>query len=359
MSLKNRKEDRIFFTLKETKTGNENSPNLYARNGALFEGRGLMTLPNPTVLTESDKGKLGSGEHGTGSKIMAIGSPWSYKCDRPSEIGFLLCYLLGKADTNTGGNETHHLHHLNVDELELPTFGFQYGNGLVNSVFAGAVVNDCSISIPFNSGNGKIEATFNGWANGHYVSGGALTKLATGTFNSGLYSINIEPIVNAKAIKTYLANVLETSYGDSSVDFTGEDMGAGLVEISDLINSLTLTINNGMTMEEKLRAGGCGIINDWTRGVRALTLELNARKDTSKVDWDALRLARSQRAIEIQWAGAICALDLFFPVIEVNNCPEDDGTPVSQAVTCEVFQDSEKQAFIAHMQGTFQHAFDA
>ena len=362
MGLENRKGSRVFFTYKETKTGQENHPENYKVNGARFEGRGTMTLPAPTRVVESDKGKLGSGEAGKKARLMTIATPWSYKTNRPGEIGFLLCFFMGKADTYAS-TYFHTLYHLKQGSLELPTFGFQFGDGVTNKVFAGAVVNEFNITMPFQGGNGQIEATFSGWANSHYVASDVITVLPTGTFSSGFDNTFAEPIVNVKSTSVWLADSLEPAFGASSIGAAAEDLGANLIDITTLINSLTITGNNGMSMEDKLRAGGCGIINDWTRGVRAVTCELNARKDTSIINWDTIATARTQKALEVEWNGPTLGastylLDMFIPVIEVNTCPEDDGTPVSQAITTEVFQDANEEALIIRVNSSSSKAYD-
>jgi hypothetical protein len=364
MALENRKSSCVFFTWKETKTGQENNPNNYKVNGCRFEGCGTMTLPAPTRVMESDKGKLGAGEHGKKAQLMTVATPWSYKTNRPGEIGFLLNFFMGKADTYA--TNSHTLYHLKAGSLELPTFGFQFGNGLSNKVYAGAVVNEFNLTFPFQGGNGQIEATFSGWANAHYVSADVITVLPAGTFaiGSGHESTFAEPIVNVKSTSVWLADTLEASFGATSINSGAEDLGANLIDITALINSLTISGNNGMSMEDKLRAGGCGIINDWTRGVRSISCELNCRKDTTVINWDTIATARTQKTLEVEWNGPVLSatvylIDLFIPVFEVNTCVEDDATPVSQAVTTEVFQDSEGEALIARVNSSTAHTYDA
>ena len=64
MALKNRKEDNLFMSYQEAKSGNENAPQTYVETTARFTSRGLMTLPEPTRMYEEDTGKLGTGQHG-------------------------------------------------------------------------------------------------------------------------------------------------------------------------------------------------------------------------------------------------------------------------------------------------------
>jgi hypothetical protein len=292
---------------------------------------------------------------------MTIATPWSYKTNRPTEIGYLLAYFMGSPSVLLGHRNT--LYHLGDTALELPSFGFQYFDGVANKVFAGAVVNEFNFSFPFQGGNGQIEATFTGWANAHYILDGVITPLANGSMASGPVDTFAEPIVNVKSCSVWLADALEPNFSSPSIAQQSEVLGANLINITTLINSATITGNNGMSMEDKIRAGGWGIINDFTRGVRALTCELNVRKDESIIDWNAMATARTQRSIELEWNGPVIAttesylLDLFLPVVEVNNVVEDDNTPIGQAVTTEIFQDASARAFIASVQSSDQTAF--
>ena len=100
MAQESRKKDSIFFSYQE---GSADTPD----TDEFFEGRGMMTLPEPTWLQESDYGKLGSGEHGKATEIQAIGASWSYKPYRMSEIGYLLAYFLGLGDDYMDGFNAH------------------------------------------------------------------------------------------------------------------------------------------------------------------------------------------------------------------------------------------------------------
>ena len=83
-----------------------------------------MTFPSTEPQIEMDKGKLGSGEHGTKGEIQAIWAPWSYTCDRLSEIAYFMSYFQGKsyAVSTSGSLERHELFHLAVDQRTLPSF---------------------------------------------------------------------------------------------------------------------------------------------------------------------------------------------------------------------------------------------
>ena len=369
MALKNRKEDNLFMSYQEAKSGNENAPQTYVETTARFTSRGLMTLPEPTRMYEEDTGKLGTGQHGNQGDLMAIGTPFSVSSvERLSELAYWLSFVTGRADSVNliaAGVYSHMLDMLAVASLSMPTLTFEYGNKTANLVHAGNVVNDCSITIPFNSGNGKIDATFNGWGNHHYPSAGVLTKMTDGTMSSASESILTEPLVNGKCSQVWIADALEDDFGQTSVDFTDEDLGANLVEITELVNSITFTINNGMSLEAALRGGGCGIVNDWTRGVPVITLELNLRKNASTADFRAFTLANAQHAIEILFQGPVItgayrhAMDLFFPVVELRGTQEDDETPTSQTIPVRVCEDSSGYAFRALFQTAIDEGYNA
>lgn len=369
MALKNRKEDHLFMSYQEVKTGNENSPETYVETTARFESHGIMDLPEPTRLYEEDVGKLGTGQHGNQGDLMAIGTPFSMSSvERLSEVAYWLSFVTGKADNVNliaAGVYSHMLDMLAEGSLAMPTLTFEHGNAAANFVHAGNVINDCSITIPINSGNGKIDAAFNGWGNHHYVSAGVLTKMANGTMSSAAESILSEPLISGKCCQVWIADALEDNFGQTSVDFTGEDLGSNLVEITSLLNSITFTINNSMSLEAALRGGGCGIVNDWTRGVPVITLELNLRKNVSTADFRSFALLNTQKAIEILFQGPVItgayryAMDLFFPVIELRGTQEDGGTPVSQTLTTKVLEDSSGYPFRALFQTAIDEGYNA
>lgn len=353
MAQESRKKDKIFFSYQEATADTPDTDEF-------FEGRGLMTFPEPTWLMESDYGKLGSGEHGKATEIQAIGAPWSYKPFRMSEIGYMLAYFLGLGDEvkNASSVYQHKLQHLPVSSRTLPTFTMEYGLGTAsgNKVLSGCTVNDFSITLGAG-GNGVVDATFNGWGNTHYVTGAALTKRAAGSMATGENSFAAEPLVNFKSSNFYLATGgLEADLGTTSVDFAGEDLGTGLITLTSLVNSVTITGSNGMSLEDKLRAGGSGVINDYERGDRRFTLEINFRKDDAIIDTWAAILADTSYAFEWLFSGpyisgtAPYAIDMFLPAFQLTASPEDDGSPISRATTTEVFEDSNGDSCICYVQ---------
>jgi len=369
MALKNRKEDHLFMSYQESKSGNENSPETYVETTARFESHGIMDLPEPTRMYEEDTGKLGTGQHGNQGDIMAIGTPFSISSvERLSEFAYWLSFLTGRADSVnliSTGVYSHMLDMLAAASLDMPTFTFEHGNAAANFVHAGNLINDCSITIPINSGNGKIDATFNGWGNHHYVSAGVLTKMTNGTMSSAAESILTEPLISGKCCNIWIADALEDDFGQTSVDFTGEDLGSNLVEITSLVNSITFTINNGMSLEATLRGGGSGIVNDWTRGVPVITLEINLRKNVSTADFRSFALLNTQKAVEILFQGPAItgayrnAMDLFFPVIEFRGTTEDGETPTNQTIPVRVLEDSNGYAFRALFQTAIDEGYNA
>jgi hypothetical protein len=367
MALHNRKADRLFVSAAETKTGNESAPQTYKETSALLEMNVNMTKPSATPMIEVDRGKLGTGQHGTKGELQSIHTPFSISgVERLSDILYLLSYFFGKDDTitevYTGAVYSHLLKGLTVGNLELPTFTMEYGNGTTNDVFAGCVINEFTLEIPFDSGNGKVAGSFSGFCNAHYNNGGVFTKLATGNMSSGSVSTTSEPIVNGKCANVFMSDALESPFTQSFVD---EDLNGTAVNISHLVKSITISGNNGMNIDSMLRAGGCGIINNWIRGVPSITCELTLRKDASIYDFDAAILTDTTRAIEIQFLGPVIAstyrhgLDMFLPKVHFTSAPEDDETPVGQTVSTEVFEDANGDALIVYGQTAVSVGYNA
>jgi len=342
MSTESRKKDRIFFSFKEDTAGTPDTT-------CFFEGNGEMTPPESEYQFESNYGKLGSGEHGKGSELQAVWTPFSYKCKRLSEIAYFMSFFQGKSYTpgSVGSGEQHEFLPLPVSSRVLPTFSFQYGIGgnSENIVFSGCVINEFNITLAAG-GNGIIDATFSGWGNKHRLNEGLFILNADGSMNTGTYDITSEPYINFKCCHFYKADSADY-IRENSATFTGDNLGANVVDISTLVNSITMTGNNGMTAEDKARAGGCGIINDWQRGDRQYTLELNMRKDIQNgIVTNTLIQTNKKLAIECLFEGKIIgstdpyAMDWIFPVVQCNSGAEDDGSPISKTIPFSVFQDS-------------------
>jgi hypothetical protein len=362
MAVESRKKDRVFFSYREASAGT-------ADTTCFFEGRGTMTFPEPEYQQESDKGKLGSGEHGTGTELQAVWTPWTYTCDRMSELCYFLSYFQGRTYTPTTvvALEQHQFLGLPVESRELPTFSFEYGLGGtgLNKVLSRAFVNEYSITLA-NGDNGVVEATFSGFANRHRISSNAIAANAAGNMSSGAFSFASEPLVNYKCTKLWKADTAQFVRGNSA-DFNGANLGANLVNLTALYDSLTMTGNNGMTISDMARAGGCGIINNNERGDREYTLEIAIRKDaTNGLDSDALFIADTKMAIEVEFTGPYISgsdpysIEWLYPVVMLTGgAPEDDGSPIVKTYVFEVFDDSNNEAMNAFAQSQVGTAYNA
>ena len=360
MALTSRKQDKLFFTYKELTAG-------VADTNAFLESHGLMSAPEPDFQVESNYGKLGTGEHGTKNELQAVWTPFSVKTQRFSEIAFLLSYFMGKTDfvrTVTSGVYMHEILHLPVSSRTLPTFGLQFGNASSNKVLSGCVINEFQLAFS-KGGTGAVEGTFTGFGNRHNITAGVITQNASGTLATGEIATATEPLVNIKSTHLFMADTLESPFGISSLSTTGPDLGANESEITSILNSFTISGNNGMSAENFARAGGGGLINDWTRGDRRFTLEMNLRKDASVADIAAYILNGTRHALEFQFVGPFIAatsyrysLHWFFPVMQFTKAPEDDESPISCAVSTEVFEDSNGNSMLAYAQSAISHAYN-
>ena len=332
-----------------------------------FEGRGRMMIPEPEYQVESDYNKLGSGEHGRKNEIQAVWTPWSYTCDRMSEIMYFLSYFQGNTSENpgnvTGTAYSHRYKHLPVADRTMPTFGFQIGPAANLTVVSGCMVNEFSIAFA-NGGNGVVEATFSGFGNRHQVTDGSIAALSAGTMSTGEIDFSAEPLLNYKCLNFWMGDSY-TDPGKSSVDYEGVDLGATVTNLTTLLNSITIGGSNGMSAADMARASGCGVINDRTRGDRRYTLEFSLRKDDAILNTDTLRLADTQKAYELQFFGPDIeastpyAIDWFFPVAQILQAPEDDASPVSKAYTTEVFEDTNGDSMIVYAQSAVSVAYNS
>ena len=350
------KERRIFFNSKEGTAGT-------ADTYAFFEGRSMqVTFPTVNYLKESNYAKLGSGEQGTLSQVQALYTPFSIKASRLSEVAFLMSYCLGKADTvysPTSGVQNHELEALAVTSRTLPTFTMHVGKQAATAcdVFNHCIINDFSLTLAAG-GNGVCDFTANGFANLHYLSSGSLTRNATtnqSAFSgSATTAFAAEPLINYKACNAWYGTALEsTPLVQSLVTMSATDLGTP-TSISAVLNSLTFTFSNSLSADDLLRAGGNGILNNQERKDHAITLELSMRKD---VDYDAMALANTQKAIEIQFSGPIIGataytygMDIFFPIVQFGNIAQDTESPINETLPCEVFEDSDHTACAVYCQ---------
>lgn len=358
MATQTPKARRVFFHSKEAIAGT-------ADTYEFFEGRSMeITFPEPTYLKESDMGKIGSGEHGTKTELQAIFTPFSIKAQRLSEIAYLMSYFMGTADsveTIDTGVYSHQLKHLYTASRTLPTFTWDFSDTQTASAadqFKHAIINDFSLTLAAG-GNGVIDATFNGFANLHYDNSGVLTRNATvdNSSFSANHSFASEPLINFKSCRFWVGTGLTaTPLVQTDVSFTAEDLAGSPTDICPLVNSITITGNNGLNGEDLMRACGDGVLNNQERGDRAFTLEVNARRDTSTIAWDTLALGDTSRALEIQFEGPVLsgtdiyAMNLFLPNVVPQSAAQDDESPINQTVPFDVFEDTNYDAFYAYFQ---------
>ena len=363
MGTTSRKADKLFFSYRE---GSHGTPN----TTAFLEARGTMTHPVPAWLSESNEGKMGSGEHGTQHEAQAVFTPFSYESDgRLSEIAYGLSYFQSSTYSvvTSGSLEQHELFHLGVNDRVLKSFSFEKGLGTAgnNTVYAGAMVNEFSFTIA-QGGNGKAVFTMGGFCNKHRIVNQAFALNASGNMSSGAFTISGEPLVNYKCCRIWMADSANTIKANSA-SFGGENLGANLVELTNLIDSITITGNNGITGENLLRAGGCGIVNNWERGDRVYTLEITLRKDlVNGIDSDLYLRGDTQKAIEVQFIGPYIAgsdpycLIMVLPVVQLETGgSEDDGSPIAETLPFKVYQDSTGSAFEVFVQSQIGTAYNA
>ena len=355
MSTESRKESKFYLRSKETTAGTQDTFDFFEANSS------IVTMPPSTPMQESNLGKLGSGEFGTKAELQAIYTLISIKCSRLSEFLFYMGYVLGKTDAIEcrdipQGIFSHKLTHLDVTSRTLPTFSGFYVDGSATNVLTHILLTDFSFTLT-NGGNGVIDATFNGVCNMHRDNSGTLALNVNSTpWSSGAYTsaVAAESLINYKGCSVFMGSATETvPLVHANVAYGSSDLASSQT-ITQFINSITVTGNNGATAEDLLRAGGGGIINNQERKEYAFTLEMNVRKDdsTPTTGYRAMLLADTQMAIEIDWQGKVIAdalrsgLDIFFPVVQLfGPVTEDDESPINQTLTYAVYSDSQGSAF--------------
>lgn len=363
MGTSSRKELKIFSSYRETTHGTPHTT-------AFIELRGLMPNPVPEWQYESDEGKSGSGEFGTKHEAQAVFCPWNFTSGgRMSEIAYFISYFQGKRYTPTtvGSLEQHELFHWAVENRVMDTFSFERGTGGTgnNEVYAGSVVNEFSFNIA-QGGNGKAEFSAGGFTNKHRIVAQEFALNAAGNMSSGAFDISSEPIVNYKCCRVWKGDSANTIKANSA-SFGGENLNGNVVEITNLIDSITITGNNGMSGENLIRAGDCGIINNWERGDKVYTLEVVMRKDTTNgLDTDTMLRTDDQIALEIQFIGPYIAgtdpyvIDFVFPVVQAETGEtEDDGSPIAGTIPFKVYQDSTDTACEIFVQSEVGTAYNA
>jgi len=335
-----------------------------------------MTRPAIQYMQEANVGKLGQGEFGDKVETQAVYSQFSLTCSRLSEIAYFMSFFLGKEDSlytvdGSRGIVSHRLEHFGINARTLPTFSAQYSDGVRVYPMNHCIISDFSLSAS-EGGTGVVECTFNGFCNMHSVSSGIFSEATvTNAWVSGKHdaTVEAEPLVNFRGMQLYLGSALEATplvhanitYAKGSTDLSsGQNLTA-------LVSTFTITGNNGISAETLMRACGDGILNNQERGDFAFTLELGIRKSDSQptTQWDALALADTQRAIEILWAGKNIAsgnryaMKWFFPVVQIGNVAEDDGSPIVMTVPTSVMQGTDGLAFSSYVQNKLALRYNA
>jgi hypothetical protein len=338
MATESQRKNRVFFSYKEAVAGTPDT-------NCILEGNGTMTRPSPTYTHESNKGKLGSGEHGTQFELQATWGEFSYVSQRFSEIAFFMAYAMGAADVVTGAGSpySHALSLLPVATRTLPTMTIEFGNGTANDVFAHAIINEIAFVLNV-SGTGVLECTVSGIMNTHGVSEGVFSKISDGTMASGTIDTFLEPLIKSRACELQKGDGIDTVDG-SSVDYAAHDLTGTVVDLTKLFNTFSLTFNNGVDPDTMARGGGDGILNTEIRGERSLTLELGIRKDIALIDMAADTFNDTPFALDLLYKGTeigvtaeVHAMKLLLPKVQIMSFPEDDGTPVSQTWSLDVMQ---------------------
>lgn len=368
MATESRKNSRLYFRSKEAVAGTEDGYDFFEATSC------IMTKPPMTLLQESNLGKLGSGEFGSLANTQAAFGSFSIKCSRLSEIAYLMSFCLGKADTihNVDAPNSvysHRLSHLAIGSRTLPTFSMVYDTTLDTYSMTHCVVSDFSITAA-SGGTGVIDATFNGFCNLYYWTGSTLTRnILSDSFITGTASKSLmedENLVNYKGFNFYIGSAFEaTPLVQTNVDYTASDL-TGNQTITSLVNSMTITGNNGFTADDALRAGGSGIMNNQERKDYAFTLEMNVRKDgaspTSRYeDW---LIADTQYSVCALWRGKTIhsantySMKWCYPKVQIANIAEDDESPINQTITYSVFGDTNGDAFEAFVQSKFSNEYN-
>jgi len=364
MAIESKRKDRVWVSYREAAAGTADTDEF------MEVLSGEMDFPEPEWMRESDKMKLGANQFGSRAELMSVVTPFSIKCSRLSEVAYFMAFCHGTTDSVTtpeGGTNAriHEINPLVVTTRTLPTFTLEYGVSGTTKQYSGCVINDYSITIGLD-GTGMIDATFNGWGNAHYDSSGTLTVNAAGAAATGENTFTSEPLIGGKATSLWLADSIGPGVENAlSLSFDAEDMGANLIDLSTLYNSITWTYSNGGSPADAARGGGRGVVNDFTRKDPEITLEVGMRKDTATIGIDAALLADTQYALEIGFTGPEIestfnyGLDVFFPKVQLVGAPTDSETPISRAVTFEVFEDDDNDAMLCFVQTTLTLGYNS
>jgi len=349
MAIENYRADRVFFSRLESPAGTPSTTNF-------FEGHGKFILPDSEYMFESNGGKTGTGEAGTKQDLQATMTTFTYETDTFSEVAYFMAYALGRSySVVSGTTEKHDLRILQINDLVLPTFTIEYGKSGTNVVLSGCVINELTLNFQ-QGGNGIAKCNVSGFCSKYRKVANAFALNAAGTVSTGVNDLSSEPLLNYQCLNVYLGTAVDALTGAGDVSFTSENLAGTPTTLTSLVNSVNITINNGMTNADQIRAGGCGVRNYFKRGVRNVNLELAIQKDDATIDTDAAIIAGTQYALELQWNGPIIAstdpyaLDILFYNIQFNQGAQDDGTPINKTIPCTVFEDSDGTSIRAFVQ---------
>lgn len=353
------KDRNVFFSYKEA------TP-FVADANCLFSGNGKMSFPSPTILVETDIEKIGSGEHGKKNEIQCAYSEWKYATSRLSEIAYLLSFFLGVNDRvqNPVGNVF--VHEIKEGFLSLPTFTFEYfnRNSGGNYIYCGNVITDFELS--FGTGSETaISAVFSGVGNRFHVVDGSLVENPKGTMTIGEHDFSSAPILSYRNSNLWIADDLESDFGISSVDFSSEDLGSNVTDVTTLLKNIRITGTNGMSADTMLRAGGNGTLNSSQVGSRRYNLMFDLKKDIDIISTETPRLEDKKYTVEIGLeskeilSGYPYAIDIFLPVVSIMRAPENNESPISKLYQTEVLENFDGDAFILYVQSKFPLSYNA
>lgn len=367
MAMNTAKSYRVFFTTKESAAGTPET-------ASFFEGRGEMAFGEPAYQLESDRGKIGSGEHGKKSELQAVWTPFTYKAKRLSEMLYFLSFFQGKAYSPvvSGSLQRHQIKALLKTERTLPTFTFVYYDGASMLVHSGAFVNEIEFTAS-SSGSGVAELTATGFCNRHQWN---LTALVLNAVNSVISLtvptssdtlIAVEPLVNFKSMRFYKAADV-TILTAPSMLYGAENLTGTPIDLTTLITAISIKGNNGLSVDAVAGAGGHGILNRFYRGDRSYNIDFTLVKESDNavgIVSETLIQANTQFAFEAMFTGPYIAatdpysLDFIFPVLQLTQAPENAEAPVKKAYTFEVYGDSNDVALEILAQTKIPAAYNA
>ncbi len=356
MARKSIMEKRAFFSYKEATA-------YTAETTARFEGFGKFTPPKREPQKEMDRGKTGTGQHGTRQETQAIFATWSYETERLSEVAFLWCMGLGRAYTvNGAGPYQHELYGQLVAGRTLPTFTIEYGNGTSNEVLSGAVINEITFT-GSSDGNGVCKCTVTGFANSHIYTAAALTLNTAGTISSASEDFSAEPLLNFRGFNYWISTAAD-DVDASDVVFGSENLVGTPTDIAPIMNSFNVVWSNNLTPEDMLRGAGHGVLNLNERKDPALTLELGINKDAAVLDVEALSLADTNQAIEFNFTGPYISTTvpfgfvMIFTKVNVESVTRGEETPIPETVPVTVFEDANHDAIEIYIQSSIAKEYN-